>query len=205
VPVLDKRRRDDPRREATERAFLDATLSLLNEGASFADLNVSRISERAGRTRTAFYAHYDDRRELLFALLEQAGVDALDALEPFLAADGPVEYADLEASTTALLASFATNATLVRTVIEAAGYDEAVANYWAAIIEPIIKGSARRLQSEGLAAGEARATATALVWMTERLCFQQAVRDATGFDDTAAVAGISRVWWSALRDARGAL
>lgn len=202
MPILDTRRRNDPRRQATERALLDATLSLLEEGVAFADLNVSRIAERAGRTRPAFYAHFEDRRELLFALLEQAGGEALTALGPFIAAAGPAEQDEVVASTTALLASFGRNATLVRAVIEAAGYDDAVAAYWAAIIDPIIDGSAKRLRAEGLNADDAHATATALVWMTERLCYQQAVRGATGFGDDAAVAAISRVWWSTLTTAR---
>jgi AcrR family transcriptional regulator len=202
MPILDKRRRDDPRRQATERAFLDATLSSLNEGASFADLNVSRIAKRAGRTRTAFYAHFEDRRELLFALLEQAGGEALTALGPFIAGDGPVEHDEVVSSTKALLATFSRNSTLVRAVIEAAGYDDAVADYWATIVDRIIEGSEQRLRAEGLDADDARATATALVWMTERVCYQQAVRGATGLDDDAVVAAISRVWWSSLRAAR---
>jgi TetR/AcrR family transcriptional regulator, ethionamide resistance regulator len=202
MAILDKRRRDDPRRQVTERAFVDATLSLLDEGASFADLNVSRVAERAGRTRTAFYAHFEDRRELLFALLEQAGGEAMSALGPFLAGDGPVEQDEVVTSTKALLETFARNATIVRAVIEAAGYDDAVAGYWAGIVERIIEGSQARLQAEGLDAEDAKATATALVWMTERLCYQQAVRGATGLNDDAAVAAISRVWWSTLATAR---
>jgi AcrR family transcriptional regulator len=203
MTVLDKRRRDDPRRQATERAFLDATLSLLDQGASFADLNVSRIANHADRTRTAFYAHFEDRRELLLALLEQAGGDALTALAPFIAGDVPVEQEQVVRSTRALLETFSRNATLVRAVIEAAGYDDAVANYWAAIVGRIIEGSEQQLRAEGLDADDARATATALVWMTERLCYQQAVRGATGLDDDAAVTAISRVWWSSVCAARG--
>lgn len=202
VPGLDKRRRNDPRREATERALLDAALALLDEGVAFADLNVKRITERAGRTRPAFYAHFEDRRELLFALLEPAGGDALNALGPFIAGQGPATEIEVETSIRALLAAFAQNATLVRAVIEAAGYDDAVAAYWASIIDQIIHSAEQRLKAEGLAVNDAHATATALVWMTERLCYQQAVRHATGLDDDAAVTAISRVWWSTLRTAR---
>jgi AcrR family transcriptional regulator len=198
VPILERRSRDDPRREATERAFLTATLSLLEDGASFADLNVSRIAERAGRTRTAFYAHFEDRRELLLALLEHAGGDALSALQPFIAKDGPVTLDDVLTSTRSLLESFGRSAALVRTVVEAAGYDETIAAYWDGIVGQVIDGSQQRLRAEGLPAEEARATATALVWMTERLCYQQAVRGAASLDDDAAVAAISQVWWNTI-------
>lgn len=202
MPILERRSRDDPRRQATERAFLAATLELLEDGASFADLNVSRIAERAGRTRTAFYAHFEDRRELLLALLEQAGGEALGALQPFIAQEGPVEHDDVVTSTRALLESFKGNAALVRAVVEAAGYDEVIATYWNGIVERVIEGSQQRLRAEGLGADEARATATALVWMTERLCYQQAVRGAVGLDDDAAVAALSQVWWSTILTAR---
>ncbi|WP_354698001.1 TetR/AcrR family transcriptional regulator [Paraconexibacter sp. AEG42_29] len=202
MPVLDKRRRNDPRREATERALLDAALALLDEGVAFADLNVKRITERAGRTRPAFYAHFEDRRELLFALLEQAGGQALNALGPFIAGAGRATEPEVVTSTRALLDSFAQNATLVRAVTEAAGYDDAVAAYWASIVDQIIGGAEQRLQAEGLTVHDAHATATALVWMTERLCYQQTVRRATDLTDDAAVAAISRVWWSTLCMAR---
>jgi AcrR family transcriptional regulator len=201
VPILDKRRRNDPRREATERALLDAALALLDEGVAFADLNVKRITERAGRKRPAFYAHFEDRRQLLFALLEQAGGEALSALGPFIAGEGPATEDEVVASTRALLSAFGQNATIVRAVVEAAGYDDAVATFWASIVDQIIAGSEQRLIVAGLGAEDAHATATALVWMTERLCYQQAVRGATDLDDETAVAAIGRVWWSCLRSA----
>ncbi|HYF25900.1 MAG TPA: TetR/AcrR family transcriptional regulator [Baekduia sp.] len=202
MSVLGKRSRDDPRRAATERAFHEATMSLLEEGLSFADLNVSRIAERAGRTRTAFYAHFEDRRELLLALLEQVGDDVVDALAPFLAIEGPVDLDAITSATRAALATFRENATLVRALIEAAGYDDEVARYWAGIVDRIVDGAQPRLQAEGLGAAEARAMATALTWMSERLCYQQAVRGATGLDDEAVVQAISQLWWRTVRTIR---
>src|SRR3954469_133706 len=109
---------DDP--GATEHAFLRATESLLAEGSSFADLNVRRVAERAGRTRTAFYAHFEDRRELLLALLDEAAGEGLAAIGPFLAGDGPLERDELSTSIRGLLVTFRRYAVLVRAVVEAA-------------------------------------------------------------------------------------
>lgn len=201
MSVLDKRTRDDPRRQATERAFIEATRALLDEGASFADLNVSRIAERAGRTRTAFYAHFEDRRELLLSLLRDAGGDAIASLGPFLAGRGRISRAEVVASTQALLGSFREHATLVRAVIEAAGYDDQIAVQWSAIIKRIIDGATGRLQTAGLTPATAAAAATSLVWMTERTCYQQAVRNDTDLDDEQIVAGISDIWWNTIRAA----
>lgn len=202
VSVLDKRTRNDPRRQATERALLEATQALLDEGASFADLSVTRIATSAGRTRTAFYAHFDDRRELLLALVQDAGADAIGALEPFLENRGPLTYEEVVASSRALLAAFRRNASLVRAIVEAAGYDEQVAARWSAIIDHIIAGSSQRLQAEGHDPDEAAAMATALVWMTERTCYQQVVRTDTNLDDEQTVAALSEVWWRAVQSRR---
>jgi TetR/AcrR family transcriptional regulator, ethionamide resistance regulator len=198
MSVLDKRARSDPRRQATKRAFLQATEALLSEGESFADLNVTRIAERAGRTRTAFYVHFEDRRELLLALLGDAGADAVSALEPFLRAEGPITRKEVVSSSRELLAAFRKHASLVRAVIEAAGYDDQIAAHWRAIVSQIIDGVQTRLALEGLPAAEAKATATVLVWMTERACYQQAVGDSTGLDDTLIAGSISNVWWSSV-------
>jgi AcrR family transcriptional regulator len=56
------------KRAAIEAALLEATETLLAEGASFADLGVERIATQAGITRTAFYFYFADKRELLMAL-----------------------------------------------------------------------------------------------------------------------------------------
>jgi AcrR family transcriptional regulator len=202
VAVLDKRTRDDPRGRATELAFLHATEELLIDGASFADLNVSRIAEQAGRTRTAFYTHFEDRRDLLLALIEEVGGEAFTAIGPFLAADGPVERDDIETSTTRLLATCRQHSTLFRAIIEAAGYDEGIAAYWDGILERFVTGARERLRAEGFGEAEAASTATALIWMTERTCYQQTVRGSTDLDDELVAAGISEVWWSVLRAAR---
>lgn len=199
MAVLDKRTRDDPRRRATELAFLRATEALLNEGASFAELNVSRIAQRAGRTRSAFYAHFTDRRELLLELVEEVGGEAFAALGPFLAADGQVEYRDILTSTRGLLATLREHATLFRAIIEAGGYDDKVADYWDGVIGRFIAAAWNRLRSQGFGEGEAKSTAASLIWMTERTCYQQVVRGSTGLDDEAAAVGISEVWWSVFR------
>lgn len=201
MSVLDKRTRDDPRRQATEQAFLDATKSLLDEGASFAELNVSRIAERAGRTRTAFYTHFSDRRELLQALLRDAGVSAVAALGPFLAGNGQIGRDEVATSIRALMETFKQHATLVRAVIEAASYDEHIGTQWSAIVRRVIADAASRLQTAGCTADVAVPIATALVWMTERTCYQQAVRDDTGLDDEQVTLGISDVWWNTIRAA----
>jgi AcrR family transcriptional regulator len=201
VSILDKRSREDPRRQATERAFLDATRSLLDDGAPFAELNVKLIADRAGRTRTAFYTHFSDRRELLLTLLREAGGEAIVALGPFLTGEGQITRDEVTTATRALLENFQKHASLVRAVIEAAGYDEQIGTQWSAIVKRIIDDAALRLQTAGLSSEVAGPIATALVWMTERTCYQQAIRNDTGLDDEQMTIGISDVWWNTIRAA----
>src|SRR3954468_14056378 len=67
------------KRQAVEAAVLRATEELLEEGHSYADLNVERIATRAGIGRTAVYFYFRDKRGLLRRLT--AGVsDQLDAV-----------------------------------------------------------------------------------------------------------------------------
>jgi TetR/AcrR family transcriptional regulator, ethionamide resistance regulator len=203
MAILDKRTRDDPRRAVTERAFLEATRALLDEGASFADLSVARIAERAARTRTAFYTHFEDRRALLLALLRDAGGQAITALGPFLAGDGPITFEELQAANRGLLNEFAGEASLIRAVTEAAGYDEQIARLWDEIVGRIIEAARHRLEAHGRSEQDARALATALVWMTERTCFQQVVQQSTRLTDDEALHALDQVWWNAIAPPAG--
>jgi len=56
------------KRRAVEADVLQATETLLEEGASFASLSIERIATRAGISRTAFYFYFADKRELLMRL-----------------------------------------------------------------------------------------------------------------------------------------
>jgi AcrR family transcriptional regulator len=51
------------------------------------------VVTRADRTRTAFYAHFEDRRELLMRLVEPLWAEARAAIEPFVDGDGDVRAA----------------------------------------------------------------------------------------------------------------
>lgn len=196
MALLEKRTRDDPRRRETELAFLRATEELLDEGASFADLNVSRIAERAGRTRTAFYAHFDDRRDLLIRLVEEFGAELYGTTGEFW--EGPTDREAVRVAVTAVLAVFRAHATLLRALVEASGYDPEVAAFWnEGVVGRFLAAAEDRLRREGRPPQEAKATALALVWMTERTGYQQVVGD-TGLPDRAVIAALADTWDRAL-------
>ena len=76
-----------------------------------------------------------------------------------------------------------------------------MAAYWDGVIGRFIEGTRQRLRLVGLRAEHA----TALVWMSERTCYQQAVRGETGLDDDTTIGALTDVWWSAILAARAAL
>lgn len=195
MTVLGKRRREDPRGRETELAFLRATEELLDEGASFAELNVTRIAERAERTRTAFYAHFTDRRDLLVRLIDELGGTVFASTEAlWQAASTRPELRAIVADT---LGTFAAHATLLRAIVEAAGYDDEIARIWEGAVGRFVAAGEERLRSEGRSAQQARATAFALVWMTERTCYQQVVRPG-GVPDGDVIEALTDAWWRAL-------
>lgn len=203
MAVLDRRTRSDPRRRATEQAFVRAAVALLEAGSSFADLNVQRIAGEAGRTRSAFYAHFSDRRDLLFAVVEEIGGEALSSIDPFVLGEGPIDREAIATSIGGLLAVVRRHAVLVRAVVEAAGYDARVASYWEGLMGRFVDATVGPLRRAGLSEESARGTATALVWMNERTCYQQVLGSGTGLDDATVVDSLTRVWWGVVRPAAG--
>jgi TetR/AcrR family transcriptional regulator, ethionamide resistance regulator len=195
--LLSKRQRSDPRGRETEEVFLTATRELLEEGASFAELNVSRIAERAGRTRTSFYAYFDDRRDLLVRLTEQLAAALLASAERFFS--GPPAPGELRRTLQEILDLFQSHPTLIRAVVEASGYDEEVATFWRAILERFIDAAQPYLeQTRGMAPDQARATAFTLVWMVERSYYQHTIR-ATEMNDKLVLDALTDIWWRALQ------
>lgn len=197
--LLSKQQRSDPRGRETEEVFLTATRQLLDEGASFAELNVSRIAERAGRTRTSFYAYFDDRRDLLVRLTEQLAAALMASAEQFFS--GPTAPSEVRRTLQEILGVFQSHATLVRAVVEASSYDDEVAAFWRAIVERFITAAQPYLQqTRGMAPDQARATAFGLVWMIERSCYQHAVRGSE-MSDELVLDALTDIWWRTLQPA----
>jgi AcrR family transcriptional regulator len=168
------------KRAAIERAVLDATEALLAEGASYADLGIERIATRAGIKRTAFYFYFRDKRELLMRLTEGIADQLYAEADTWWSGEGDGAQ-DLERALGSILTLYREHSALLRAVVEAAAYDDAIAGFWRALVQRFVDATERRIAAEQ-AAGRidpmpARETAFALAWMTERTCYQQLVQD----------------------------
>ncbi len=167
------------KRAAVEAALLEATETLLADGASFADLGVERIATQAGITRTAFYFYFADKRELLMALTADVNELLLEQASLWWSGDGePVERLERALHNVSLL--YSEHAVLMKALGEVAAYDEQVADHWQALIGAFVAATEARIieqQEAGLATCQsARATAFALTWMTERVFHQQIIQ-----------------------------
>ncbi len=184
------------KRKAVEANVLAATETLLAEGASFAELSVERIATHAGISRTAFYFYFRDKRELLMRLTEGVSEVLYSAADGWWSGEGDGSV-QLERALRRILTTYREHAALLRAVVETAAYDEPVAQFWRALMGRFIEATRARIEREqaaGRAAGlPAQETAFALVWMTERACYQQVVRG-SDVEDPALASAITGVW-----------
>lgn len=68
--------RNDPRRERTRRALMDAALALMQEAHSFNAVSLREVAREAGVVPSAFYRHFDDMSALGLAL----AMESLEAM-----------------------------------------------------------------------------------------------------------------------------
>jgi AcrR family transcriptional regulator len=155
---------------------LDATERLLGEGATYAELDVGRIATAAGISRTAFYFYFSDKRDLLMRLAGEVSGQLYEQADIWFSGDGEPRDEIAEALTR-ISELYDEHAVLLRAIVEVSTYDEEIARFWRGLLERFVEATQRRIESEGDASGPARATAFALVWMTERTLYQQLVQE----------------------------
>jgi len=61
--------------ELLRERLIDAALALLDEGHEPSEISIRGVTRRAGVSPTAFYLHFDDREELMLALVERGFTD----------------------------------------------------------------------------------------------------------------------------------
>ncbi|MEI2700871.1 MAG: TetR/AcrR family transcriptional regulator [Baekduia sp.] len=181
--------RDQPR--DGEAAFVEATRDLLAEGASYADLSIGRIAERAERTRTAFYFYFRDKRDLLVKATDQIAAVLYDEADAWWSGDGGL--ADLRVALDNVLTTYRAHAPFLRAVVEAATYDDEVGRFWRELVGRFIEATERRLLADGRQPDEAHTQAFLLVWMTERACYQHVVNGGN-LSDEALMDGLVGAW-----------
>ena len=160
-------------REATYRRILDCARELIDD-RPWSEVSIALITEQAGLTRTAFYKHFPDRKDLLLALFAELGDELAAIPDPWQhdAGEGDAR-ALLEQSLRALVETFVQHGRLLQAVAEEAARDRSLLPLYVGLGDRLAAGVGRRIERD-IAAGRTTAiddpaeVATALVWMNER-------------------------------------
>ncbi|MFN8161517.1 MAG: TetR/AcrR family transcriptional regulator [Solirubrobacterales bacterium] len=201
MPAAATARRDSRRRrhERTRARIVETALRLSGH-RPFKDLTVDEIARGAGVSRTAFYIYFGDKGELLLAAVEELAQELFAEAERWWRGDGDPEELVREAVSGVVIA-YAKGASVLRVATEVSTYDDEVGAFWLALMERFIAATEEQIRSEQQRgrvseALDARATAEALNWMTERCCYVFLARGERS--PQALIETLTGVWLSTL-------
>jgi TetR/AcrR family transcriptional regulator, ethionamide resistance regulator len=203
MPERSSQAASTPKRAAVQTAVLRATEELLGEGATYADLNIERIATRAGISRTAFYFYFADKRELLMRLSENVTDELYTQADIWYSGSGDPE-AEIREAIGNIAVLYEQHGPLLRAIVEVSTYDEEVGALWRSLVGRFVSATEARIEAE-LAAGRssgivAGATAFALVWMAERVLYQELVQESPMTREQL-VEGLVGIWMRSIYDA----
>ena len=192
----------EQRREQMERRLLDATERLMNDGASFTELSVDRLSSEAGISRASFYIYFEDKAHLLRRLARQVMGDLAEGGARWWGRAWRHDPADLRAAMAGIIASYRRHQPVLVALNEMAAYDPSVAATYRDLLADIAQRLARVIE-DGQADGSIRpelsaaTTADALTWMVERACHQNLPVKPCDYDAELATT-LTEIAWGAL-------
>lgn len=187
------------RRDRVEQQVLDAVDALLDEGASFTEIPVARIAERARIARSTFYRYFPDKTQLLINLGTQASREMFDAAIEWWRGDHRDGPAGATRAVERMIDGFRAHERILLALIEVAGYEAEVAEFWHGRVHRFVEIAAERLESLARAGEIAPdvdpgATAAALTFMVERTIPRQLAHTDRGEDRRLAAALGRSIW-----------
>jgi TetR/AcrR family transcriptional regulator, ethionamide resistance regulator len=162
------RRRRTP--ESAEREILAAAEAFLRE-RPFRDLTVDEVMARTTLSRPSFYVYFRDRHHLAVRLVEGIGAELFEMSDRWLEGTGDPRD-DVRAALEGIVAVYAEHGLVLGAIADAAGHDSDVEATYRGLIVRFVDASMVRIEHD-IARGridklDARETARALVWMSER-------------------------------------
>jgi AcrR family transcriptional regulator len=162
------RRRRTP--ESAEREILAAAEAFLRE-RPFRDLTVDEVMARTTLSRPSFYVYFRDRHHLAVRLVEGIGAELFEMSDRWLEGTGDPRD-DIRAALEGIVAVYAEHGLVLGAIADAAGHDSDVEATYRGLIVRFVDASMARIEHD-IARGridelDARETARALVWMSER-------------------------------------
>jgi AcrR family transcriptional regulator len=166
----DQRRRRRRSPESAEREIVAAAESFLRE-RPFRDLTVDEVMARTTLSRPSFYVYFRDRHHLAVRLVEGIGAELFEMSSRWLEGRGDA-HEDVRAALEGVAAVYAGHGLMLGAIADAAGHDSDVEATYRGLILRFVEATTARIE-EDIAGGrtdavDARETARALVWMSER-------------------------------------
>jgi AcrR family transcriptional regulator len=192
-----RRPRHDPRE--TEREILEAAEALLREHP-VREMTVELLMARTGLKRPAFYAHFQDRHDLILRVVADIGERLFAMADRWLQGSDP--EADIVAAIEGVAEVHMTDGPVLRALSEAAAADARVEEAYHGLVQAFIEATAEHIRAEQTAgrtdAGlDAHETARALIWLNERY-LSEALGRSPQDDPARAVEVLSRIWLATL-------
>lgn len=159
------------------RHFIEVVEPLLEAGESFADLSVERLIQAADISRSTFYVYFDDKGDLLGAMVVDITADLAEAGTPWFRLAPDATRDELRDALRSLFGTYRRHKTILGAVAEAAAYDARVRDQHRLLVERAVSELSAHIaeqQRQGAAAPELhpRRTAQWLTWMLERGLYQ---------------------------------
>ncbi len=160
------------RRAVTREQIVGAVHAMLLDGASFSELSVGRIAERAGVSRATFYLHFSDKRQLLGALAERELTQWRAVAEP-LFANPTAGFDELLDVVRALIEMWDQQRAVLAALIELAEYDDVARAAWRGAVESVAAMIAEYSRGrEDIDVEDPVMSGRVIAWLAERTCHQ---------------------------------
>lgn len=144
-----------------------AAEALLRE-RPFRELTVDEVMRRTGLSRPSFYVYFKDRHDLVLRLVGHLQAELLEVANKWYQSEA-VGPAVLQEVVGQFVAVYGKHGAALRALADAAADDPEVEAVYGQLINSFIEVTAERIAQED--PGDARETAKALVWMTERYLY----------------------------------
>ena len=192
------------KRDEIQGRLLEAVERLLAEGDSYTELSVERLVQEAGISRSTFYVYFEDKGDLLRALVSDVIGELIAAARVWWDLPAGFTRDDMVNAIRGLIDTYRPHGRLLGAVVDTASYDVAVREQFDTLMQMSIKGVEAHIRN-GQKAGFVRedlnpgVTASWLTWMAERGLYEL-VPGASDRRLAQLADGLTSILWHTLYD-----
>lgn len=165
----ERRRRRSP--EEAEREIVDAAEAFLREHP-FRDLTIDEVMDGTGLSRPSFYVYFRDRHHLALRLIDEIGTQVYARTNRWLSGEGE-PLAELRTAIEGTMGVYVEHGRVLRAIADSATEDAEVERAYRGVVDRFVEAATDQIEREvgrdRAVVADPRRTASALVWMTERV------------------------------------